>query len=237
MTQRPIDASRAEKPVKTLFGWLVFRRVSLPLALLLARTPLRPSHVTGLGLSVGVAGAVLLAHGGYWWALAGALLANVAKLLDAVDGELARAKHLDTSAGYVADGLCDRLRDTAVILGCGIGASRAGDAHALEWTLAAIVGYLAFFYVSAAAPSHWREIASERDLDEKHSFRVGTRLRLGAGDTLAVTVLFAAVIGRPAWFVVALALAAPIAIAFKVRRLFVLRPWERERPTTAARQS
>jgi phosphatidylglycerophosphate synthase len=221
-----VDAARAEKPLKTLFGWLLYRRISLPLSLLLARTPIRPSQVTATGLALGLAGAALLGHGGYAWALAGALLANVAKLLDAVDGELARAKHLDTSAGYVADGLCDRLRDTAVIVGAGVGAARTGDAHALVWTVAAVAGYLAFFYVSGAAPAHWREARSDRDVDEKHSFRVAGGVRLGAGDTLAMLVLVTAALGRPVWLVTAIAVAAPLAVAFKVRRLFVLRPWE-----------
>jgi phosphatidylglycerophosphate synthase len=223
---RTIDAARAEKPVKTLFGWLLFRRISLPLSLALARTPVRPSQITALGLLIGLGGASLLAHGGYSWALAGALLAAAAKVLDAVDGEVARAQHADSAAGYVADGLCDRLRDTAVIAGAGIGAMRGGDAHALMWTLAAVAGYLAFFYVSGSAPSHWREVRSQRDLDEKHSFRIARGVRLGAGDTLAVLVVGTAAAGHPLWLVIAIAVAAPVALAVKVRRLFALRPWE-----------
>jgi phosphatidylglycerophosphate synthase len=226
VSAQAVDAARAEKPLKTLFGWLLFRRISLPLSLALARTRVRPTHVTAAGLLLGLAGAALLGHGGYSWALVGALLANVAKLLDAVDGEVARAKHLDTSAGYVADGLCDRLRDTAVIAGAGIGAARSGDPHALAWTLAAVAGYLAFFYVSGAAPAHWREARSQTDVEEKHTFRVAPGVRLGAGDTLAVLVVATAAVGHPVWLVTAIALAAPLALAVKVRRLFVLRPWE-----------
>ena len=38
---------------------------------------------------------------------------------------------------YVLDGLADRLRDVAVIIGCGVGALRGGSPSALAWTLAA----------------------------------------------------------------------------------------------------
>jgi phosphatidylglycerophosphate synthase len=221
-----IDVTRVRKPVTTLFGWLLYRRISVPLSLRLARTKVHPSHITALGLAAGLAGAAMLATGSQALLLGGALLVNVAKLLDAVDGEVARVKGLDTSTGYVLDGLADRLRDTAALVGCGVGALRTGSPAALAWTVGAIVGYLGFFYVSAAAPSHWREVRSASDLDEKHSFRVSGALRLGAGDTLAVLVLVAALAGRPLWVDIAVAAASPAAIALKVRKLLTLRPWD-----------
>jgi 4-diphosphocytidyl-2C-methyl-D-erythritol kinase len=49
-----LDRERARKPVKTLFGWLVYRRISMPLSLLVARTPVRPSHITAAGLAAGL---------------------------------------------------------------------------------------------------------------------------------------------------------------------------------------
>jgi len=229
MSAVSIDPGRAQKRVKTLFGWLVYRRISLPLSIRAARTPLLPWHLTAFGLALGLTGAGLIAMVHTHAALiAGALLANAAKVLDAMDGEVARAKHLDTARGYVADGLCDRLRDTALVVALGVGAARAGHAQALAWTVAAVAGYLAFFYVSAAAPSHWREIARDSDLDEKHAFRIRHDIRLGAGDTLAMALLVTALADRPLWLVAAIAVLAPLAIAFKVRRLFAQRPWERE---------
>jgi phosphatidylglycerophosphate synthase len=223
-----IDVDRAEKRIKTLFGWLLYRRLSLPLSLRLAQTSIRPAHITAFGLALGLSGAALLGLGSYGALVAGAILANLAKLMDAVDGEVARAKGLDSKAGYVADGLTDRLRDVAVIVGLGVGAARHGSDAALAWTLAAVVGYLAFFYVSGAFPSHWREVRSEADVDEKHMFRVAGALRLGAGDTLAVITLIGALANHPIWAVIAVAVAAPVATGLKVRRLFSVRPWDRE---------
>src|SRR5438132_5879123 len=101
MPTATIDRARAEKKIKTLFGWLFFRRLSLPLALLVARTPITPSQITAAGLAFGLAGAAMLGTGRYGWLVVGAAFAVVAKLLDAMDGEVARAKHLDTPAGYV----------------------------------------------------------------------------------------------------------------------------------------
>jgi phosphatidylglycerophosphate synthase len=224
-SEKLAQRKRAEKKVKTLFGWLIFRRISLPLALMLARTRIRPWQITFLGLAFGLAGASFLANGHQPWLIAGAFAACIAKLLDAVDGEVARAKQLDSANGYVVDGLTDRLRDTALILGLGLGAYRAGSHVAAWWTITAVVGYLGFFYVSAAAPSHWREIRSSRDLDEKHMFRINSRIRLGAGDSFAVGIFTVAAVGHPLWLVVAIALASPLAISFKLRKLFAAQPW------------
>lgn len=226
MNSVTFDVDRAHKPVKTLFGWLIYRRISLPLSLLIARTRILPGHITATGLACGLIGATLLSLGRTVPLLCGAGLVSLAKILDAMDGEVARVRHLDTAAGYVADGLCDRLRDTAVIVGLGLGANMEGSHSALAWTLAAVAGYLGFFYISAAAPSHWREVRRPEDLEEKHAFVIGAGLRLGAGDTLAVAVLLAAVAERPLWLVVAIALTAPVVSAIKVKRLFDLRPWE-----------
>lgn len=222
---RAVDAGRAAKPVKTLFGWLIYRRISMPLSLCAARMGIHPSALTGAGVACGVAGAALLATGRYTLGVAGALLVSAAKILDAMDGEVARAQHRETVNGYVVDGMSDRLRDTLVIIGLGVGGTALHGEVAAWWTVAALTGYLGFFYVSASAPSHWREVQSRADLEVKHSFRVSKHVRLGAGDTLAASTLLVALAGRPLWLVVAIAVLAPVVIAIKVRRLFALAPW------------
>ena len=224
--RRPPDLNRMRKPIRTLFGSMVFRRISMPLSARLARTRVHPTTVTLMGLCFGLGGAALLATGARWLAVAGGLCAWVAKVLDAADGEIARAKHMDTPAGYVLDGLTDRLRDTALVAGCGIGAARAGFAGAAWWTVAALAGFLYFFYISGMARSHWREARNDGDVDEKHVFRVSSSIRLGAGDTLAVAVMLAAVAGELEAVVIAVAVGAPVAIAIKLRSLVRRRPWE-----------
>lgn len=221
------DLDRMRKPIRTLFGALIFRRLSMPLSARLARTRVHPTQLTVAGLVSGLVGAALLATGGRWIAVLGAALVWVAKILDAADGEVARAKHLDTAAGYVLDGLTDRLRDTAVVVGCGVGATRAGFGPGLEWTLGAVCGFLYFFYVSGMAPSHWREAVTSNDVAEKHVFRVTGRTRLGAGDTLAVAVMLAALAGHLEALVVGVAAGSPFAVVIKLRSLARSRPWER----------
>src|SRR5207244_1324616 len=105
---------------------------------------------------------------------------------------------------------------------------RAGHPSALFWLIGAMAVYLGFFYVSGAAPAHWREMKSQADIAQKHAFAVTDRVRLGAGDTLAVAVMAVAILGRPLWLLVAIAAVGPFAIAVKVRRMILERPWEEE---------
>lgn len=218
-------AARAEKSVKPLFGWLIYRRLSLPLSVRLARTRVMPWQITATGLALGLAAGGALGVGTYRWALAGALLANLGMLADAMDGEVARAKQVASRAGYVLDVLCDRLRDTAIIAGCGIGAHRAGVGGAFEWTIAAIAAYLFFFYLSSVSPAHWREAQGTADLSVKHMI-AWTRVRVGIGDSVAVLVAVVAFAGRPILLVQAVALLTPLVMAMKVRHLVRLRPWD-----------
>lgn len=222
------DIGRLGKPVKTLFGWLVFRRVSRPLSIAMARLGVAPLAITLTGLGTGVAGAVVFSGGTRSTMLVGASLAAAAKVLDACDGEVARMRHVETSTGYVVDGLTDRLRDTALLVGCAAAARPIPGADA--WSIAAIASYLAFFYVSAASPAHWREAIDAQDVNDKHAFRVTRSLRLGAGDSLVVALAAAAILERPLWLLMFAALTGPLAIAFKTRRLLTAKPWEGRAP-------
>jgi hypothetical protein len=105
---------------------------------------------------------------------------------------------------------------------------RAGFGSGLYWTLGALCGFLYFFYISGIARSHWRETRTESDIDEKHMFRVTRATRLGAGDTLAVIVMLAAVAGHLEAVVIAIAVGSPVAVALKLRGIARRRPWDEE---------
>lgn len=156
--------------------------------------------------------------------LAGAALANLATVADGIDGELARAKGIGSPGGYVLDNLCDRVRDSAVIAGCGIGAARAGAPGAYAWTVAALGFYLLFFYLSSISPAHWGEARTETDLGDKHLL-AWTRIHIGIGDSLAAIVAASAIAGRPELIVYVIAITTPFVAGLKIRHLRRLRPW------------
>jgi phosphatidylglycerophosphate synthase len=102
----------------------VDRPLSRRLSPVLAARRTSPHAVTLAGTTVGCLGALLLAQGGYWPHLLGALLFLAAVVLDGVDGEVARLTVRETRFGHYLDIITDNLVHLAVFCGIAWGLSR-----------------------------------------------------------------------------------------------------------------
>ncbi|MBB5458371.1 phosphatidylglycerophosphate synthase [Paraburkholderia sp. Cpub6] len=91
----------------------------------LVDTWVTPNHLTTLRLLIGVAGALCLAHGGFAWANAGALLIVLSNFVDHTDGELARVGGKSSRIGHFYDLACDALVTVMLFVGMGIGVGGA----------------------------------------------------------------------------------------------------------------
>ncbi len=89
----------------------------------LARTPVRPNHVTALGLVVGLAAAGLFATGSEAAADVAAGLFMLVLFIDHADGELARLTGKTTTFGERFDSLVGSANFTALFIGLGYGLS------------------------------------------------------------------------------------------------------------------
>ncbi len=89
----------------------------------LARTPVRPNHVTALGLVVGLAAAGLFATGSVAAADVAAGLFMLVLFIDDADGELARLTGKTTTFGERFDSLVGSANFTALFIGLGYGLS------------------------------------------------------------------------------------------------------------------
>lgn len=87
----------------------------------LARTPIRPNHVTTLTLALAVAGAALIATGERTMVNWGAGIFVLARFLDHFDGELARLQGTNSSFGYYYDYVAGGIGYTALFIGLGLG--------------------------------------------------------------------------------------------------------------------
>ena len=113
--------------------------MSRPLTRLLLRAPLTPSHVTLLGVAIGLLGAAGLATVSYWGRLSGVLLLIVSLALDCVDGDLARARLAQNPTGARLDLIGDYLVNLAVFAGLCIGLVREGLPPGGGWAALALV--------------------------------------------------------------------------------------------------
>ena len=92
----------------------VYRPLSVPVASLLARTRITPTHVTYVSAAFSFAGGAAFAARLY---VLGAVLTLVGSISDCVDGDLARASGRSSKAGSYLDHVLDRWTDAALIIG------------------------------------------------------------------------------------------------------------------------
>jgi phosphatidylglycerophosphate synthase len=100
------------------------RYISLATSRRLMALPIRPNHVTAFAALVGLLCGLVAAHGGYLWMLFGALGFQANSILDGIDGEIARAKLLESSLGQWLDTLADDFSNLVFMVGVSVGCYR-----------------------------------------------------------------------------------------------------------------
>lgn len=109
------------------------RPLSRAVSRLLLRFPISPNQWSILAMVIPIAGAFFLMRGDRWGFIFGAILFQLQSALDGCDGEIARLKYLESSAGAILDGVCDRLATMLLAIGLGIGLSRHVGIDTLHW--------------------------------------------------------------------------------------------------------
>jgi len=138
----PSDLARARrqlrrsliKPADGPVSRLVNRHLSIPISMALATLRIAPDLVT---VSVFLL-ALIAAWGlGTGHGIMGGLLAQLASVLDGVDGELARLQFRASSRGAVLDSVLDRVADAAILTALGVWAQAS---HLPTWALLVLTG-------------------------------------------------------------------------------------------------
>ncbi len=109
------------------------RPVSTRMSMTLAHLPIHPDVVSVAALLLGFLAAWLLASG---QPITGAILVQLASILDGVDGEIARLQMRAGPGGALLDGVLDRLADAAIVGGLALWALDTGNDPGLVAALA-----------------------------------------------------------------------------------------------------
>jgi phosphatidylglycerophosphate synthase len=139
---RFLDAATRESDQRLgpYYRW-VLRPASVPVATLFLSVGVTANQATLIGMAVGGCAAVLAAVGTPATLAWAGLLWQASRVLDLVDGNLARASGVKVWSGKFLDGLADALLDTAFLIGIGVGVGSV-------WGVASAV--VAWFSISAA---------------------------------------------------------------------------------------
>src|SRR3954453_13810234 len=188
------DRARLDAAVKAQDGFFTTFFVSSYskyVARAAARLGLTPNQITVLSMCVGVLAAAGFGLGHRWSLIAGAILLQVAFMLDCVDGQLARYTRTFSRFGAWLDSILDRGKEYLVYAGLAIGSTRGFGTDV--WVLAAAALSLQtvrHMFEFSYWDVHYKALASapQPPLDQP-----GDRPGPAAGESVAITRAPAAV--------------------------------------------
>ena len=131
------------------------RPISRAVSQLLLKTPITPNLWTVLITAFPVIGFLFLIRGTYPGFVIGALLFNVHSILDGCDGEIARAKYLDSEKGPGVDAIGDLIALLLFSIGLGFGLFRSPQQNAVGQWIFLTEGVLASVFITLRlGPDH-----------------------------------------------------------------------------------
>lgn len=241
------------KPVDGPISRRLNRPISLAITRRLASTGIRPNHMSAVTFLIGIAAALAVGVGGFWWFLLGGVLYQATSILDGVDGELARGKYEFSLTGAWVDTLCDNFKDIFFYLGLGYGAYKTvplgfeGSAAEVWLWLGALAAIGKF--LSLAGYSVWmiprgvgcplyfdwgddQEEATEMQEEGLVDRIVATFELLSKNDVVLFAAFAMSLVGLLPWFLLFVAVGHHIVAVSIGHRLLEI--WEEPEPQTEA---
>jgi len=130
------------KPQDGFISRFVNRPMSRRITRLLLKFPIHPNAWTISIFVLPLIAGVFLVRGDYISVVTGAAIFQLFSILDGCDGEIARAKNLESKFGERLDNFCDSLASLVYVLALGLGLHHAGEGiicaaliTANEWVL------------------------------------------------------------------------------------------------------
>lgn len=195
-----------EGPVDALINW----RFSMRITRQLARTPVRPNHVTVFSILLGLSAGWLASRSGYVAVAVAGVMMQLNNILDSCDGELARLRFQFSKLGQWLDNLSDDIVDNVFPIGVGVGLGGAwfwlGLAAACGRWLLSLYVYADVYRRTGTGDVFAFRWFFERDKATAVAVydptKVTTWLRsLGRRDTFVFLWFVACVVGFPQWVI------------------------------------
>ena len=124
------------------------RPISRVITRLLLKLPITPDAWTMLIFALAPVAFVFLVRGDYTGFLVGSALFQLINILDGCDGEIARAKYLDSERGRRLDAFCDFVANLFFVLCLGVGLFRQPSVSANIGFLYLLESLITFFLVA-----------------------------------------------------------------------------------------
>jgi len=180
----------------------VNRKMSEPIARLLAKTQVTPNQMTWAGFGIALLSFVSFIFG---YNIAAGLLVQLSSVVDGIDGSLARLKGMTSEFGGFLDSVLDRYADVLIVLGLTLW-SLAHETYSGIWLAGflAITGIICISYTRARiSPNH------------RHLFDKGLK-SLASRDIRLFLIMLGAVIGQAYFCLIAIAVLANVVVFYRL---------------------
>ena len=122
-----------KSPTSSPLAQLVNEKFSVWITRVAAYTPMTPNQMTFTNTVVGIIGAAFVARGSLVSLAIGGWILQLTAILDCCDGELARAKQMQSPFGAWIDTLGDNIIYVAYLLGLAIGYAEFASLTGVSW--------------------------------------------------------------------------------------------------------
>ncbi|PYJ27275.1 MAG: hypothetical protein DME90_10535 [Verrucomicrobia bacterium] len=189
------------------------RPISRVITRLLLKLPITPNVWTILTFALAPVAFVFLVRGDYTGFLTGSALFQLINILDGCDGEIARAKYLDSERGRRLDAFCDFAANLIFVLCLGIGLFRQPSVSASIRFVYLLESLITFFimagglgrYLTPLLDRGTKRVVSRRredfNLAERFFGRALTAFiyQITQRDVIYFVFLLLAIAGRASW--------------------------------------
>ena len=237
----PADFGRGERLLLQRTGksqdGIVSKFLNRPISRLVTRRllkfPITPNAWTMLTLALSGIAFFFLLQGHYSGFVIGTAVFHLVNILDGCDGEIARAKYLESERGARLDALCDLLTNLIFILCLGLGLFRQPEVSTQGGVIYLLESIGAFLLIAVRTASYAVGLAASdtmRPLDRRDGEEIidssqhllGTRLtafllQLTKRDVIFFFFLLLAIAGRPSWILHIISLFAVVTLILRVR--------------------
>ncbi len=178
------------------------RKLSEPMARLLAKTGVTPNQITWASFSIALLSFISFIFGQN---IAAGLLVQLSSIVDGIDGSLARRKGVTSEFGGFLDSVLDRYADILIVLGLTLW-SLSHETYPGIWLagLLAITGIICISYTRARiSPNH------------RHLFDRGFK-SLASRDIRLFLIMLGAVIGQAYFCLIVIAVLTNIVVFYRL---------------------
>ncbi len=178
------------------------RKMSEPMARLLAKTKVTPNQMTWTALGIALMSFVSFLLGQN---IIGGLLVGLSSIVDGIDGSLARLKGMTSEFGGFLDSVLDRYADILIVMGLTLW-SLSHETHPGIWIAGflAITGTICISYTRARiSPNH------------RHFFDKGLK-SLASRDIRLFLIMLGAVIGQAYFCLIVIAVLTNVIVFYRL---------------------